>query len=89
MEKKLTATVSCFNLNLELLSSCFDKSFIDTSASSKNSGKSITESSRNAVGESLCGAGAVSTCNRYDVATYRSKAPFISDIEKKDLIKTV
>ena len=31
----------------------------------------------------------VSTCSRFDVATYRSKAPFIFDIEEKVLIKNV
>ena len=36
--------------------------------------------------ESLCNFGAVSTCNRYDVVTYKSEAPFISDIE---MIKNV
>ena len=88
MEKRVIATVSCFNSNLEFLSSCSDKSVISTSASSLNSGKSITDSNLNTAGESS-GVGAVYTCNRYDVATYRSKAPFISDIEKKDLIKNV
>ena len=88
LEKTVTATVSCFNSNPEFLSSCSDKSFIATSASSLNSGKSVTDSNLNTAGQS-CGAGVVSTCNRYDVATYRSKAPFISDIEKKDLIKNV
>ena len=82
----MTATVSCFNSNPEFLSSCSDKSVIATSASSLNSGKSITDSNVNTAGES-CGVGAVSTCNRYDVAAYRSKALFITDIEKKDLIK--
>ena len=88
LEKTVTATVSCFNSNPEFLSSCSDKSVIATSASSLNSGKSITDSNLNTAGES-CGVGAVSTCNRYDVATYGSKALFISDIEKKDLIKNV
>ena len=88
LEKTVTATVSCFNSNPEFLSSCSDKSVIATSASSLNSGKSITDSNLNTAGQS-CGVGVVSTCNRYDVATYRSKAPFISDIEKKDLIKNV
>ena len=37
----------------------------------------------------LNSVGVVSTCNKYYVATYRSNAPFISDIEKKDLIKNV
>ena len=84
LEKTVTATVSCFNSNPEFLSSCSDKSVIATSASSLNSGKSITDSNQNTAGES-CGVGVVSS-NRYDVATYRSKEPFISDIEKKDLI---
>ena len=75
LQKKLTATVSCFDSNPEFLSSCSDKSV-------------IADSNLNTAGES-CGVGVVSTCNRYDVATYRSKAPFISDIEKKDLIKNV
>ena len=88
LEKTVTATVSCFNSNLEFLSSCSDNSVIATSASSLNSGKSITDSNLNAAGES-CGVGVVSTCSRYNVATYRSKAPFISDIGKKDLMKTV
>ena len=74
-EKIVTATVSCFDSNPEFLSSCSDKSV-------------IADSNLNTAGES-CGVGVVSTCNRYDVATYRSKAPFISDIEKKDLIKNV
>ena len=47
-----------------------------------------TDFNLNTAGE-LSGVGAVSTCNRYDVATYRSKVPFISDTEKKDLIKNV
>ena len=68
-------TISCFNSNAEILSCCSDKSVIATSASSLNVGKSVTD-------ESLCGASAVSTCNRYDVATDRSKAPFIFHIEK-------
>ena len=84
----LTATVSCFNSNPEFLSSSSDKSVIATSASSLNSGKSLTDSNLNTAGESY-GVGTVSTCNWYDVPTYRSKAPFISDIEKKDLIKNV
>ena len=88
LKKTVTTTFSCFNSNPEFLSSCSDKSVIATSASSLNSGKSITDSNLNTAGES-CGVGAVSTCNRYDVATYRSKAPFMSDIEKKDLIKNV
>ena len=82
----MTATVSCFNS--EFLSSCSDKSVIATSASSLNSGKSVIDSNLNTAGES-CGVSVVSTCNRYDVATYKSKAPFISDIEKKELIKNV
>ena len=88
LEKTVTATVSCFNSNPEILSSCFDKSVIATSASSLNFGKSITDSNLNTADES-CDVSVVSTCNRYDVATYRSRAPFISDIEKKDLIKNV
>ena len=88
LEKTVTATFSCFNSNPEFLSSCSAKSVIATSASSFNSGKSITDSNLNTASESG-GVGAVSTCNRYDVATYRLKAPFISDIEKKDLIKNV
>ena len=28
-------------------------------------------------------------CNRYDVATYKAKAPYLSDAERKDLIKNV
>ena len=75
LEKTVTATVSCFDSNHEFRSSCSDKSV-------------IADSNLNTAGES-CGVGVVSTCNRYDVATYRSKAPFISDIEKKDLIKNV
>ena len=43
----------------------------------------------NTAGESLCRVVAVSACNRYDVAFYRSKVPFISDIENKYLIKNV
>ena len=88
LEKTVTATVSCCNLNPEFLSSCSDKSVIAISTSSLNYGKSFTDSNLNTAGES-CGVGALSTCNRYDVATYRSKAPFISDIEKKDLIENV
>ena len=88
LEKTLTTTVSCFNPNSEFLSSCSDKSVIATSASSLNSGKSVIDSNLNTAGES-CGVSVVSTCNRYDVATYKSKAPFISDIEKKELIKNV
>ena len=87
LEKTVTATVCCFSSNPEFLCFCSDKSVIATSASSLNC-KSINDSNLNTAGESLCGVGAVSTCNRY-VATYRSKAPFISDIEKKDLIKNV
>ena len=87
-EKTVTATVSCFDSNPEFLSSCSDKSVIATNASSLNSGELITDSNLKKTGDS-CGVGVVCTCNRYDVATYRSKAPFISDIEKKDLIKNV
>ena len=75
LQKKLTATVFCFDSNPEFLSSCSDKSV-------------TADSNQNTAGES-CGVGAVSTCNRYDGATYRSKAPFISDTEKKELIKNV
>ena len=70
-EKKVTATVSCFSSNPKFLSFCSNKSVIATSASSLNSGKSINDSNLNKVGESLCGVGTVSTCKRYDVATYR------------------
>ena len=28
-------------------------------------------------------------CNRYDVATYKAKAPYLSHVEQKDLIKNV
>ena len=70
-EKKVTATFSCFNSNPKFLSFCSDKSVIATTPSSLNSGKSINDSILNKVGESLCGVGAVSTCRRYDVATYR------------------
>ena len=69
----MTAAASCFNSKPEFLSSCSDKSV-------------IVDSNLNAAGES-CGVGVVSASNRYDTATYRSKAPFISNIEKKDLIK--
>ena len=31
----------------------------------------------------------LSNCNRYDVATYKAKAPYLSDAEQKDLIKNV
>ena len=31
----------------------------------------------------------LSNCNRYDVATYKTKAPYLSDAEQKDLIKNV
>ena len=88
LEKTVTATVSCFNSNPGFLSSCSDKFVIATSSSILNSGKSVTDFNLNTAGQS-CGVGVVSTCNRYDVATYRSKAPFISDTEKKDLIKNV
>ena len=74
-EKSVTATVSCFDSNPELLSSCSDKSI-------------IADSNLNTAGES-CGVGVVSTCNRYDIATYRSKAPFIHHSFKKYLIKNV
>ena len=79
LEKTVTATVFCFNSNSEFLSSCSDKSFIATSASSLNSGKSITDSNLNTTGESLFGVGAVSACNKYDVETYSSKAPLIKE----------
>ena len=81
----MAATVCCFNSNPEFLSFCFGKSVISLSAASVNSGKSINDFNVNTTDESLCGVGEVSTCNRYDVATYKSKAPFISDIEKKDV----
>ena len=71
LEKTVTATLCWFNSNPKFLSFCSDKSVIATSASSLNSGKSINDSNLNKVGESLCGVGAVSTCKRYDVATYR------------------
>ena len=64
---------------------CSDKSVIATSTSSLSSGESITDSNLN----TAYGVGVVSTCNRYDVANYTSKEPFLSDIEKKDLIKNV
>ena len=73
-EKTVTATVSCFDSNSEVLYSCSDKSV-------------ISESNLNIAVES-CGVVVVSTCKRYDVATYRPKAPFIFDIQKKDLIKS-
>ena len=80
----MTATVSCFSSNSEFLSSCSDISVIATSASSLNAIKSITDSDvNNTAGESLCGVGVGSTCNRYHVATYKSKAQFISDTEKE------
>ena len=82
LEKTVTATVSCFNLNPEFLSSYSDRAVIATSASSLNSGKSFTDSNLNAAVQS-CVVGVVSTCNRYDVATYRSKAPFISDRKER------
>ena len=31
----------------------------------------------------------LSNCNRYNVATYKAKAPYLSDSERKDLIKNV
>ena len=67
-EKTVTATISCFDSNPEFLSSCSNKSV-------------IVDSPVNTAGESS-DVDAVSTCNRYDVATYRSKTPFISDIKK-------
>ena len=76
LEKTVTATVCYFNSNPEFLSFCSDKSVIATSASSLNSCKSINDSNLN-------------TGNRSDVATYRSKASFVSDIEKRNLIKNV
>lgn len=45
--KTVTATVSWFNLNLEFLSPCFDKSFIAASTCRLNSGKSIIDSNLN------------------------------------------
>ena len=84
----MTATVSCFYLDPEFLSSCSYKYVIATSASSLKSGKSVINSNLNTAGES-CDVGLVSTCNRYDVATYRSKVPFISGIGKKDLIQNI
>ena len=89
LEKTVTTKVSCFNSNPEFPSLCSDKSVIATSVSSLNSGKSINDSNLDTADDSLGGVGAVSTCNRCGVATDRSKAPFISDIEKKDLIKNV
>ena len=71
LEKTVTVKISCFNSNPEFLSSCSDKSVIATSASSLNSGERITDFNLNTEGESLCGIGAVSTCNSYNVATYR------------------
>ena len=65
-----------------------DKSVIAANASSLNSGQSITDSNLNRAGEP-CSVGVVSTSNIYDVSASRSKEPFISDIEKKDLIKNV
>ena len=79
--------VSCFDSNPEFLSSFSVKSVIAISTSSLNSGKSVTDSNLNTVGESIFGVGAVSTYNRYDVASCRLKELFTSDIEKKDLIK--
>ena len=61
LEKSLTATVSCFNLNPEFLSSGSDKSVIATSASSLNSRKSITDHNLCTADES-CSVGAVSVC---------------------------
>ena len=75
----MTTAVSSFNSNPEVLSSCPGKPVIATNASTLISGKSVTNSSLNTAVKSLCGVGAVSTCNRYDVATYRSKASFVSD----------
>ena len=31
----------------------------------------------------------LSSCNRYDVATYKAKTSYLSDAEQKDLIKNV
>ena len=81
--------VSCFDSNPEFLSSFSVKSVIAISTSSLNSGKSVTDSNLNTVGESIFGVGAVSTYNRYDVASCMLKELFTSDIEKKDLIKNV
>ena len=53
----MTATVSCFDSNPEFLSSRSNK-FV------------IVDSNLNTAVESY-GVGVVSTCNRYDVATYR------------------
>ena len=75
LEKAVTAAVSRFDSNSEFLCSCSEKSV-------------IADSNLNTAGESS-GVGVVSTSNRYDVATYRSKAPFTSNIEKKDLTKNV
>ena len=88
LKKTLNATVSCFHWNPEFLSSCSDKSVIATSTSSLNYDKSIIDSNLNTTGES-CRVVVVSTCNRYDVETYGSNAPFIYDMEIKDLIKNI
>ena len=53
LEKTVTATVSCFNSNLEFLSSYSDKSVVATRASSLNSCKLITDSNLNTAGQSL------------------------------------
>ena len=65
----------------------FTVSCFDSNPEFLSSCSVIADSNLNTAGES-CDVGVVST-SRYDVATYRSKAPFISDIEKKDLIKYV
>ena len=71
-DKTVTATISSFNSKPQLLSFCFEKSVNVANASILNSGKSITGSNLNIPRKSLRDVGAVSTCNRYDVATYRS-----------------
>ena len=64
LEKTVTATVSCFDSNPELLSSCSDKSVIATNASSLNSGESVTDFNLNTADDS-CGTGVVSTGNHF------------------------
>ena len=68
LEKAVTATICCFNSNPGFLFFCSDKFFIATNASSLNSGKSIIDSNQNTAGESLSDVGAISTCNRFDIA---------------------
>ena len=71
--KNRTGTVACFNSNPEFLSPCSHNYIIATSASSLNSGKSITDSNLKTAGESLRGVSVVSTCKRYMLQIIRQR----------------